>query len=401
MKIVCDACQAKYSIADDKIQGKSFKIRCKKCNHIIVVKTGGESGAVASAAEKAKSGPVAAAPVATQGVWPYRGRWRSGRSARGCRGRGSLAARSNQPGHPGLERRLCRLGEVVDGSRAGGAAGRAAQGEPRRSATRESVRESVRSERRPRWRRRLQMPTTWNPTCLGPRPLSLRQARPTSSRPRWRLPPCQRPWRPLRLRRSVRILSSQASEPLPVAAKSPGKWSGCYESSDRPAQREFGALLAVESLRGTRGANAIRGNPRSVDDDDHGRLRSYRHPLDGRDDTQRRWRSRRAAIDPTTPVGGHCRGRNEVSPRGGIPIGSVLVFEGAIIGRGHNQRVQRGSVIHHGEMNALENAGRQPVGVYAQCTLYTTLSPCPMCSGAIRLYQFRASSSAKMSLPRR
>jgi cytosine deaminase len=72
---------------------------------------------------------------------------------------------------------------------------------------------------------------------------------------------------------------------------------------------------------------------------------------------------------------------------GGIPIGSVLVFEGAIIGRGHNQRVQRGSVIHHGEMNALENAGRQPARVYAQCTLYTTLSPCPMCSGAIRLYK--------------
>ena len=72
---------------------------------------------------------------------------------------------------------------------------------------------------------------------------------------------------------------------------------------------------------------------------------------------------------------------------GGIPIGSVLVFEGAIIGRGHNQRVQRGSVIHHGEMNALENAGRQPERVYAQCTLYTTLSPCPMCSGAIRLYK--------------
>ena len=72
---------------------------------------------------------------------------------------------------------------------------------------------------------------------------------------------------------------------------------------------------------------------------------------------------------------------------GGIPIGSVLVFEGAIIGRGHNQRVQRGSVIHHGEMNALENAGRQPARVYAQCTLNTTLSPCPMCSGAIRLYQ--------------
>jgi cytosine deaminase len=72
---------------------------------------------------------------------------------------------------------------------------------------------------------------------------------------------------------------------------------------------------------------------------------------------------------------------------GGIPVGSVLVYEGAIIGRGHNQRVQRGSVIHHGEMNALENAGRQPARVYAQCTLYTTLSPCPMCSGAIKLYK--------------
>jgi cytosine/creatinine deaminase len=71
---------------------------------------------------------------------------------------------------------------------------------------------------------------------------------------------------------------------------------------------------------------------------------------------------------------------------GGIPIGSVLVHEGKIIGRGHNQRVQRGSVIHHGEMNCLENAGRQSAAVYRQCTLYTTLSPCPMCAGAILLY---------------
>jgi cytosine deaminase len=71
---------------------------------------------------------------------------------------------------------------------------------------------------------------------------------------------------------------------------------------------------------------------------------------------------------------------------GGIPIGSVLVHEGKIIGRGHNQRVQRGSVIHHGEMNCLENAGRQTASVYRQCTLYTTLSPCPMCTGAILLY---------------
>jgi creatinine deaminase len=71
---------------------------------------------------------------------------------------------------------------------------------------------------------------------------------------------------------------------------------------------------------------------------------------------------------------------------GGIPIGSVLVHEGKIIGRGHNQRVQRGSVIHHGEMNCLENAGRQSAEVYRGCTLYTTLSPCPMCTGAILLY---------------
>ena len=71
---------------------------------------------------------------------------------------------------------------------------------------------------------------------------------------------------------------------------------------------------------------------------------------------------------------------------GGIPVGSVLVHDGKIIGRGHNQRVQRGSVIHHGEMNCLENAGRQSAEIYRQCTLYTTLSPCPMCTGAILLY---------------
>tara|TARA_R110001592_G_scaffold38971_7_gene128424 strand:+ start:20169 stop:20624 length:456 start_codon:yes stop_codon:yes gene_type:complete len=71
---------------------------------------------------------------------------------------------------------------------------------------------------------------------------------------------------------------------------------------------------------------------------------------------------------------------------GGIPIGSVLVHDGKIIGRGHNRRVQQGSAILHGEMDALENAGRLPAAVYAQSTLYTTLSPCAMCSGAILLY---------------
>ena len=71
---------------------------------------------------------------------------------------------------------------------------------------------------------------------------------------------------------------------------------------------------------------------------------------------------------------------------GGIPIGSVIVYGGKIIGRGHNRRVQQGSAILHGEMDALENAGRQPASVYRQCVLYTTLSPCPMCSGAILLY---------------
>lgn len=71
---------------------------------------------------------------------------------------------------------------------------------------------------------------------------------------------------------------------------------------------------------------------------------------------------------------------------GGIPIGSVLVHEGRIVGRGHNRRVQRGSAILHGEMDALENAGRQPPAVYRASVLYTTLSPCAMCTGAVLLY---------------
>jgi cytosine deaminase len=71
---------------------------------------------------------------------------------------------------------------------------------------------------------------------------------------------------------------------------------------------------------------------------------------------------------------------------GGIPIGSVLVHEGRIIGRGHNRRVQQGNPILHGEMDALQNAGRQRASTYRESVLYTTLSPCAMCSGAILLY---------------
>ena len=72
---------------------------------------------------------------------------------------------------------------------------------------------------------------------------------------------------------------------------------------------------------------------------------------------------------------------------GGIPIGSVIVHDGLIVGRGHNRRVQRGSAILHGEMDALEQTGRRPASFYRECILYTTLSPCPMCTGAILLYR--------------
>ncbi len=75
-------------------------------------------------------------------------------------------------------------------------------------------------------------------------------------------------------------------------------------------------------------------------------------------------------------------GRSE----GGIPIGSVLVIDDEIVGRGHNRRVQRGSVVLHGEMDCLENAGRLPAAAYRRSTIYTTLSPCDMCTGAILLY---------------
>jgi len=72
---------------------------------------------------------------------------------------------------------------------------------------------------------------------------------------------------------------------------------------------------------------------------------------------------------------------------GGIPIGSVLVYRGEIIGRGHNQRVQSGNPLLHGEMSAFQAAGRQPASIYQECVLYTTLSPCPMCSGTSILYK--------------
>ena len=71
---------------------------------------------------------------------------------------------------------------------------------------------------------------------------------------------------------------------------------------------------------------------------------------------------------------------------GGVPIGAVLVHRGIVIGRGHNRRVQQGSAVLHGEMDALERAGRQPASVYLESVMYTTLSPCAMCSGAILLY---------------
>ena len=72
---------------------------------------------------------------------------------------------------------------------------------------------------------------------------------------------------------------------------------------------------------------------------------------------------------------------------GGIPIGAALIVDGEVLAVGHNQRVQLGSSIHHGETNCLENAGRLPASVYARATMVTTLSPCDMCTGAILLYK--------------
>ena len=84
----------------------------------------------------------------------------------------------------------------------------------------------------------------------------------------------------------------------------------------------------------------------------------------------------RAAVEEATA------GRSE----GGVPIGSSLMIDGEIVGRGHNQRVQNGSVVLHAEMDCLENAGRLPASAYRRATLYTTLSPCDMCTGAALLY---------------
>lgn len=74
---------------------------------------------------------------------------------------------------------------------------------------------------------------------------------------------------------------------------------------------------------------------------------------------------------------------------GGIPIGAAIVVDGKILSTGYNRRVQEGSAIHHGETNALERAGRQPATVYSRATMYTTLSPCHMCTGAMLLYKFK------------
>jgi cytosine deaminase len=81
-----------------------------------------------------------------------------------------------------------------------------------------------------------------------------------------------------------------------------------------------------------------------------------------------------------------CEEARQGLAEGGIPIGSLLVHRGTVLGRGHNRRVQKGSVTLHAEMDALENAGRMPAAIYRESVLYTTLSPCPMCAGAVLLY---------------
>jgi cytosine/creatinine deaminase len=92
-------------------------------------------------------------------------------------------------------------------------------------------------------------------------------------------------------------------------------------------------------------------------------------------------------MDDASAYAAALREAREGMAEGGIPIGASLVVDGRILATGRNQRVQRGSAIHHGETDCIENAGRQPAGIYARSTLYTTLSPCFMCAGTILLYK--------------
>src|SRR5436305_406857 len=121
------------------------------------------------------------------------------------------------------------------------------------------------------------------------------------------------------------------------------------------------------------------------------RISSFSGYTDARDDGETRCAANRSDVFyPMTnreyldaAIAEACAGLSE----GGIPIGSVLVIDGAIVARGHNRRVQRGSTVLHAEMDCLENAGRLRAADYARSTLYSTLSPCDMCSGAVLLYR--------------
>jgi cytosine deaminase len=94
-----------------------------------------------------------------------------------------------------------------------------------------------------------------------------------------------------------------------------------------------------------------------------------------------------APMDDLTAYAAALNAAMEGMAEGGIPIGAAIVADGKLLATGRNQRVQRGSAIHHGETNCIENAGRLPASVYAQSTIYTTLSPCHMCAGTILLYK--------------
>jgi predicted Zn finger-like uncharacterized protein len=236
MKIVCDACQAKYSIADDKIQGKSFKIRCKKCNHIIVVKTGGDGGAVAPGAEKSKSGPIAAAAVAAQGVW-------------------HIVVDGDQVGPLGdaeVKDRL-RQGQINPDTlvwkegfadwvklstvpELAAPTARAAQGEPRRSSTRESVRvEASAKAAAPANADEADGDVFGAATVITPAGTAdlFASAMAPTAVP---TPVAPAPSSPFLFGGS----SSQASEPAPVAAKSPGNGAG---TSHLTGQRNENSVL--------------------------------------------------------------------------------------------------------------------------------------------------------------